>query len=527
MSSGQASVSVNADTLGALEKAADTTQLDDRDHGWEVGGGIIPPYPPQYLAAFQEINGTHAIAVGKKAQWEVGFGFDIVPHQSVGEGEGEEGDDDPSDSERDVVSDFWFGGDSNWKIGPKGTTQASPSEVFVLARRDYHGIGWACLEILTDMQGEPVGLAHIPALTARVRRAERENGDVVAGNGYVQSREARTRYFGEAGDRWSDDPTFVDQENGDTASSADELVNDPANELIFVPNPSPLALHYGIPDWITESETMVGDHSARRFNRSFFEWDALGQYAVVVEGGRLSEDSRDAVQGMINDLREKDGRRVAVLEAAELAEAGIEVDGPDPTIRIEKLTDMGDEDMSFTQYREANEHDVAKVHEVPPILLNKTESSNRSNSREQIRAFAEEVVAPEQDRFAERLYNILHVQGLGVTDWKIDFHLRGANNAMREAEVAATRIQGSQGVMKVNEARKELGLEELDSPAGEMLLAEVGSGPAGPAGPGGGVGGQISDMVDNAVSDMRDDVMAELRSTTPVEPDGLFSATSG
>lgn len=512
------SIKLSSEAIGIeLEKAAETTQLDERSVGVTVGGGLVPPYPPEYLANFQELNGTHAIAVGKKAQWEVGFGFDIVEHRSVGD------DRDGEESQRESVRDFWFGSESRWKVGPEGTTDATPAEVFVLGRRDYHGIGWGAIEILTQSDGMPSGLAHIPATTVRVRKAETSTGDVIAGHGYVQKRDNEVRYFGEAGDRWrgqaegdTREPIFVDQETGEIANDARDLENEPANELIFIPNPSPLSLHYGIPDWVAEIQTMSADQSAKRFNRDFFEWDALGQYAVIVEGGRLSEDSRDAVRGMIQDLREKEGRRVAVLEAEELAEAGIDIDS-EASIRIEKLTEMGSEDMSFERFRTMNEHDIGKVHEVPPILLNRTESANRANSREQIRAFAEEVVSPEQERFASRLYNILHMQGLQAPDWTIEFHLRGADNAMRDAEVAATRIQGSQGVMKVNEARSELGLDTIDGPVGEQLLAELGGGGA-PAGPGGGFQQAIDDMVGEAADGVREEVLAEVRSTTPVMP---------
>jgi len=82
----------------SLEKAAETTQLDDRHVGHTIGGGIKPPYPPDRLAALQELNGTHAISIGKKASREVGFGFDIVPHARV---------DDPNETQREDARDFW------------------------------------------------------------------------------------------------------------------------------------------------------------------------------------------------------------------------------------------------------------------------------------------------------------------------------------------------------------------------------------------------------------------------------------
>ena len=122
----------NAGTGGSkqdvLTKMAESTQLGERATGHTIGGGIKPPYVPSTLASLQENNGTHAICIGKKAQRVAGFGFEIVPHPRA---------DDPSEEERERAEDFWFGRDSTWKIGPSGTSQATPTEIFELSERDY------------------------------------------------------------------------------------------------------------------------------------------------------------------------------------------------------------------------------------------------------------------------------------------------------------------------------------------------------------------------------------------------------
>lgn len=482
----------------SLDKAETTTQLDERSVTGATNRGIKPPYPPATLASFQELNGTHAVAVGKKAQWEVGFGFDIVSHSSAGEN--------PSEAQHETIEDFWHGSGSDWKIGPEGTADATPTEVLTLARRDYHGIGWAAIEILVDNSGTPVGLAHVPATTVRVRRKKTSDDVVQRGIGYVQVREGRTRYFGEAGSRWSDDPVFVDEENGDTADDARNLDNDPANELIFVPNPSPLELYYGIPDWVAEMQTMAADQEVSEYNREFFEHGTIPYIAITVTNGKLTEDSRNDLRGMLHNLKGKPHRSV-ILEAEELADgSNLSTQNGNPAeIEIQPLGAQQDEDMAFTEYRRMNEHDIAKVHGVPPILINRLESANRSNSREQIRTFAQEEVAPEQSRFASRLYNILHIAGFEAPDWTVEFVLRGAENREREAQIATQRIQGSQGVMTVNEARDELGLESIDGPAGNMLVAELGGG-----GQMGGPGAALDDALNEQVETIRDDLRVDM-----------------
>jgi len=129
---------------------------------------------------------------------------------------------------------------------------------------------------------------------------------------------------------------------------------------------------------------MVGDQEAKRFNREFFENNAMPQYAIIVEGGTLSENAREDVRELINNLRKSDGRKVPVLEGEELADRGIDVNA-DVSIRLETLSEQGDEDMSFGAFREMNEHEIAKAHSVPPQLIGVMESANRSNSEAAIR----------------------------------------------------------------------------------------------------------------------------------------------
>jgi len=324
-----------------------------------------------------------------------------------------------------------------------------------------------------------------------------DDGLTVRGHGYVQEEDAKTRYYGEAGDRAADDPTYVDRETGETHDSLDGVANKPANELLYIPNPSPLSKYYGVPDWVAEIQTMVGDQEAKRFNREFFEYDAMPQYAVVVEGGTLTDAAREDVRELINNLRQKEGRRVPVLEAEDLADHGIDAEGDSPTITIQPLTQQGDDDMSFTEYRQLNELEIAKVHQVPPQLIGRMESSNRSNAQEAIRDFVKMTVEPRQDRFADRLYRIIHQKILGIEDWTIDFVLKGADNEYQQAEIAKMAVNAAGQAMTVNQALDQFGLEPRDDALGEMLLSEVGMSQS----PGAALDSRLNDVEEAAAED--------------------------
>jgi HK97 family phage portal protein len=499
-------VAVRVDGLGgSLGKAESSTQLPDRRIRTR-GQGIKPPYNPDRLASFLELNETHAAAVRKKARYEVGFGFSIAAAAGVDA-------EDASDAELAVARDFWRGPDSTWLTAPQQAAEPStPEEVLELGRQDHHSIGWECFEVLTNAEGKPVGLAHVPGNTVRVRKPQSrfdharhpEDGRFVDGEvaefasrGYVQIRDGRRRYFGQFGDRYrgrdpvidesggkptvrytndpDDDrePLFVDPESGDVAvGDASQLENGPANELVFIRNPSPIEDDYGIPDWVSAIRTISADEAAKDYNRDFFDNDTIPRFVVKVTGGELSEESRRDLEQMLDGLREESHRAV-VLEVEKFAD-GID---EDVEITLEPLGQGISEEMDFREFREKNEHEIAKVHEVPPILIGVTETSNRSNSQQQVADFARNVVAPEQHKVAQRLYKTIHQTALGIDDWTLEFELRGADQPKEEASVARRKIQAVRGAIPVNRALEMIGEDPLpeDHPVdGETLLANVG-----------------------------------------------------
>lgn len=526
-------ISINVDGIGSnkdLTKAESSTQLAERRIR-RLGVGVKPPYNPDRLAAFLELNETHATAVRKKARYEVGFGFDIVPAAGVDP-------DDASEEERKIVRGFWRGRESRWLTGPSRSAEpTTPEEVKELARQDYHSIGWCCLEILSNAAGDPVGLAHVPANTVRVRKPSTADEDErvvdhdapsedLKARGYVQIRHGRQRFFGVAGDRYrgqgeddSREPVFVDRETGDVArGSAEALDNPPANELIFVRNPSPLEQEYGVPDWVSAIRTISSDEAAKDYNREFFANDTIPRMAIKVTGGELTEDSRRDLQQMLYGLREESHRAV-ILEVEKFqAQLDQEVE-----IEIEPIGQGISEEMDFRLFREKNEHEIAKVHEVPPILIGVTETSNRANSKEQVREFATDVVAPEQHKFAERLYQIIHQKALSITDWTIEYELRGAEQPKEDAEVARRKIQAVNGAIPINRALEMIGEDPLPDDHeidGDTLVAEIGgSGPSyQPTGRPGQAQAEFLPLEENKIGEREwADVEADLATKDPIE----------
>lgn len=460
-------------TNTSTEKAEDSQQVDvDDPHG--EPNYYDPPYNPSNLALLQERSETHAACVGAKSQAVAGHGFDLIPAEDA---------DSDSPPGEDTVREFWFGSDSTWQLGPD-RLPATPAEVLETAWDDYEGIGWLAVEVLVnDMTGAPTGMAHVPAHSIRKRKDRA---------GYVQidpDTNIIEGYYGAAGDRYGDDQTFVDADDGTVADSMPG-VDTPANELLVIRNYSALAPHYGIPDIIPAMETLTGDVAARTYNRRFFENDAVPRFAVIVEGGELTDQAWTELEEKFAELKDNDeSHRGVILEAVSGIASSFE-DAHDVSLRIEPLTVGVEEDASFIEYRRENEHDILKAHTVPPVVANRTEKINRANADAQRRHFASETIQPKQEKLAARLRSLVHQTMLDVDDWAIEFRLRGAENEKRQAEIAKLEIEGTAGVLTVDEAREKVGLDPLEGPEGNMLIAELAqtSGAGGAGGPSSGSG---------------------------------------
>jgi PBSX family phage portal protein len=464
------------------EKAT-TSQQHDTDDPHERTEYYDPPYPPTNLSLLKERSETHATCVGAKAQGVAGHGFDTVPHPEV------EADDPPG---QEAVRDFWFGSDSTWQLGPD-KQPATPSEVLENAWDDYEGIGWLAVEVLlNDQSATPTGLAHIPAHTIRARKDAPGFVQIDPDTSLIEG------YFAPAGARFGDDKTFIDADDGTVADSI-RGVDTPANELLVIRNYSALAPHYGIPDIVPAMQTLFGDLAARKFNARFFENDGVPRFAVIVEGGQLTEDAWTELEEKFKQLRlDENDHRGVILEAVSGVTSSFE-DAHNVSLRIEPLTVGVEEDASFIEYRKENEHDIGKAHDCPPVVYYRTDQINYANAQAQRRTFANEVIRPKQEKLASRLYRVIHQTMLDVDGWTVEFVLHGAENEERQAQIAKTRVTaGVQGGMTVNEGREELGLGPLDGPEGELLLSELG-------------GSGSAAAIENALAAERDDAQREQR----------------
>jgi len=395
---------LKAYVVGSEEERGTSQQLSESvwAEAYESGMVVEPPYDLEALSRLYETNATHKACVDAKTANIVGLGYRFVPSGGqLGKA---------SAANRALLERLWE------NCNPEMTF----TEIMRAVWTDVESTGNGYIEITRNSRGEIDGFYHVPATTIRVR-ADHE--------GFVQIREGRRRHFRKVGG-----PAVTDPETGEVQ-----------NEMLQFRKYTPLSSYYGVPDIVAALGAAAGDRAAREYNIDFFEHNAVPRMAIVVEGGRLSDNlMRQIKDYMENELKGK-GHKTLLME----------VPNTETRVRFEKLSMTGIEDAAFLGYRRANRDEILMVHRVPPSKITIVENANLANSRDQDKTFREQVVRPEQRRI-EYKFNTLIREQLGIGDWEFRFREMDLGEEREQAEIA--KIYREIGAWTVDEIRSKLGL---------------------------------------------------------------------
>jgi len=128
---------------------------------------------------------------------------------------------------------------------------------------DFYSLGNAYLEVARDRSSRVAELYHMPGRTMRRSRDLK---------GYWQVKEGRQIPF----DRFG-------------AEGAN-------NEVLHFMQYDPSNDYYGVPDWYAALGTMALDRTILEFNTRLFANSLMANTALIVEGGRLSPETREAIR---------------------------------------------------------------------------------------------------------------------------------------------------------------------------------------------------------------------------------------
>ena len=478
----------NSALLDVMKSVEGSTQNDD-----ELGQQYLsmaatkvvePPYPPELLAAFLEVDSTHFRCVKTKAVDAVGREYSIEPVVNVVSDDEAKKLVDFADSEELVIPQFTqsqveaeshkvesFIAGANELIGFEG--------VLFRACMDYESIGWAAIEVVRSADMKIRKLAHIPATRIRPLRGWKGFVEILSDAKYVYYQQ-----FGEkicsnqqsrvSAKRQTYDPhahgplnpatlnwNLIDKETGEPTQNFARS----ANEVIWIPKHHPSTIYYGYSDVVPALGDVLANIHIRDFTLQFFEHNTVPRYAVIVEGAKLAKDVKDAIMHYFSQHIKGKAHKTLIIPVPAMR--------GEVKIRFEKLAADAQEG-SFQDTRKNNSQGIMTAHGVSPAIIGIAEHSELGSGKglSQAEIYKDRIVTPSQRVWEHHLNRLIRL-GLGTNLVALKFNPLDIRD--REAEKNVFTSYLDKGVMTINQVAKRLGIAPV--PGGDRNFIMTGGGP--------------------------------------------------
>lgn len=281
------------------------------------------------------------------------------------------------------------------------------------SRQDLEVTGNAYWEVLRNGKGDIARLVHVPSYTVRLMPLDKTATEVTEQvrtspvtyetttirrrlRRYVQVQDTYRVFFKEFGDL-----RIVSKNSGKVFGTIEALkdagpTDAPATEMLHFNVHSPRS-PYGVPRWIGALLSVLGSRAAEEVNYLYFENKSVPPLALLVSGGKLSQESIPRIEQYIEEnLKGKNNfHKILILEA----EGSGSTKESKAKVELKPLTDAQQQDALFQQYDERNIDKVGASFRVPRLLRGESRDYNRSVADAQLRFAEDQVFQPERGAF--------------------------------------------------------------------------------------------------------------------------------
>lgn len=283
---------ISRETVSIMESRAVD---EDEFHGLYEDGAVLEPlYNPESLTRLSESSDILQQCIDAYKTNIVGFGVDFE-YDIDADKEGEE--------VKAALDREWARYENFFKYC---NLDESFTSIMKKVIDDKERIGWGALEVIEDMSGVPAGLEHIPAHKIRLCKRETkaipvatviqdENGEEIEISilkkfrKFVQIVDNEKVFFKEFGD-----PRIMNCRTG--MYDDDTQPDDKASSIIFFNVYCPYT-PYGLPRYIGQLLNIQGNRKAEELNYTYFMDGRHMPMAIIVENGKLTEDSVNTISG--------------------------------------------------------------------------------------------------------------------------------------------------------------------------------------------------------------------------------------
>jgi len=482
----------NSTLLDVMKSAAEgSTQSEDElgypEFSLSATQVVEPPYPPELLATFLEVDPTHFRCVKTKTVDAVGREYSLEPIVNVMSDEEAEklvgfsdrlkqsGVTTPavrqSEVEAEVDTVNRFIGDCNELIGFEG--------VLFRACMDYEAVGWAAIEVIRSADMKVRKIAHIPSTRIRPLRGWHGYVEILSDSKFVYYQPFGNKIVSADRSPLTGKPevydparngkltannklswNMIDRETGKPTNSFAKS----ANEVIWIPKHHAATIYYGYSDIVPALGDVLGNVHIRDFMLQFFEHNTVPRYAVIIEGAKLSKDVKDAIMQYFGQHVKGKAHKTLIIPIPAMR--------GEVKLRFEKLAADAQEG-SFQDTRKNNAQGIMTAHGVSPAIIGIAESSELGSGKglSQAEIYKDRIVTPSQRVWEHHLNRLLKL-GLGTQLIRLKFNPLDIRD--REAEKTVFLSYLEKGVMTINQVAKRLGLAPVEGGDRNFILSPQG-----------------------------------------------------
>lgn len=178
-----------------------------------------------------------------------------------------------------------------------------------------------------------------------------------------------------------------------------------ATEVIMFTYHNPYS-PYGLPRWVGASVNVIGSRRSQEVNLEFFINGKMIPFAILVQGGLLTQESIDALRsgkGMDNFFK-------AMILEAKPPSTSVDLTGKSAErpvdIKVQPLIDTSLKDGLFMEYQEKQRDVIRSTMRIPKIYLGESSDYNRATAEVAKIITEEQVFAPERKYLAD-CYNMI------------------------------------------------------------------------------------------------------------------------
>lgn len=282
-------------------------------------------------------------------------------------------------------------------------------------RQDFEVIGNGFWEVLRNGIGEVAHFTYVPGFTVRLLPLDPESVDIELRvkvsdldydtvkirkrfRKYIQVFESRAVFFKEFGD-----PRIISRGTGQAFPDIESLLHQdpkdgPATEILHFRLHNPRS-SYGVPRWTGQMLSVLGSRQAEEINYLYFENKSVPPLALLVSGGRVSQDTVNRLRDHIeNEIKgKKNFHKMMVIEA--VPDAGTLQGSGQVRIVLQPLTQAQQNDMLFQNYDERNIDKVGNAFRLPRLLRGDVRDFNRATAEAALEFAEQQVFGPEREEF--------------------------------------------------------------------------------------------------------------------------------